>query len=297
MYLTTSAVDGIQNHTETVDLFYCDPPYNTGRDFYNFDDRFKSSQDYRELFVKPIVQAMKSKLSKQGVVVFHVEPRISHHIRIILDDVFGENRFVNEICWLSGGNHHSKYKLQRSHDSLIVYSHSSSYTFNPEYKPYSDSIKYKEDDHGKYTTSALKNSQPDVIPRPNLRYDWNGNHEQWYCSKERMLELHNQNRLVYNNKGIPRIKKYLNELKGVPIKDVWDDISQIQGKEKLPYATQKPVRLLKRIVSMFSNPNDLVCDPTAGSGTTGRACQELNRRYILFDTNPTAKELFYANTC
>jgi len=292
-YIISDAVSGV-NSMDEIDLCYMDPPYNTGRDFYNFDDRFSSSQEYRDGLIRPVVESIHSKLSKKGVIVIHVEPRISHHIRIVCDDVFGENRFVNEIVWKSGGNHNTEKKLQRSHDTIIVYSKNTSFTFNAEYKPYNedDVNNSKKDERGHYQTSSLKNNQPEVVPRPNLRYEWNGNHLQWYVSREKMQQLHDEDRLAYNAKGVPRIKRYFHELKGIQVKDVWDDISQIQMGEKMSYATQKPVKLLERIIRMFSNTNDMVCDPFGGSGTTGRASLNTDRRYTLFDINPKGKELF-----
>jgi DNA modification methylase len=215
----------------------------------------------------------------------------------VLDDIFGEKRFKNEIVWISGGNHKSKKQLQRNHDTIIVYQKGSDSIYNPEHTPYSDEdvrkAKTCKKTYKKYVTNALVNRQPDVVPRPNLRYEWNGNNLQWYVSKERMQELHNQDRLEYSPKtGIPRVKKYLDDLDGVPIKDVWYDIKQIQGKEKLDYATQKPVKLIERIIIMFSNEGDLVLDPFAGSGTTGRACINTNRNFILLDINIKGKEIF-----
>ena len=123
MYSICDAKTGVLS-LDSIDLVYMDPPYNTGRDFFNFDDRFKSSADYRDMLIRPVVEAIHTKLTKNGSIIIHVEPRISHHIRIVCDDVFGENRFVNEICWKSGGNHHGNKKLQRSHDSITVsYTH------------------------------------------------------------------------------------------------------------------------------------------------------------------------------
>ena len=107
-----------------------------------------------------------------------------------------------------------------------------------------------------------------------------------------MRELHDENRLEYNKDGVPRIKRYFHEMKGIQVKDVWTDISQIQMGEKMSYATQKPVKLLKRIIQMFSNKGDMVCDPFGGSGTTGRASIMCDREYTLFDINPKGKELF-----
>jgi len=235
-------------------------------------------------------------LSKNGLIVVHVEPSVSHHIRFVLDEIFGEKNFRNEIVWKSGGNKKSTKKLMRFHDTIIVYSKSQKFTYNPQYLTYDDNYRkgnvLKKDENGEYTTSAAHNSQPNVVQRPNLRYEWNGHHKQWWWSKERMVELHSQNRLEYNQKGIPRVKKYLHEMNGIPIRDLWLDINQIQGNEKLDYATQKPVKLLERIVSMFSNKGDLVLDPFAGSGTTARACINTERNYIMTDINPKGKLIF-----
>jgi adenine-specific DNA-methyltransferase len=292
-YETLSAVEGLLT-IKDANLIYFDPPYNTGRDFDDFNDKFESTTDYRENLIRPVIQACFDASHPSGVLVVHVESKISHHIRIVCDDIYGESNFVNEIIWKSGGNHHSSRKLQRNHDVIIVYAKSKVFTFNPIYEDYSEDYlsKCKEDARGKYTTSALKNSQPNVIKRPNLRYTWNGHDEQWWCSQSKMQILHDDDRLVYGPSGIPRVKKYIHELKGVPIKDLWTDIPQIQGNEKLNYATQKPVKLLERIITLFSNPNDLVVDPFAGSGVTGRACKNLQRNFMLFDINPKAKEIY-----
>ena len=297
-YRICEAVEGLRDlREESVQLVYMDPPYNTGRDFYNFDDRFSSSQDYREGLIMPVMKEIQRVLRGDAVVVVHVEPKISHHIRVVMDEVFGEKRFVNEVVWRSGGNHHTEKKMQRSHDTLIVYSKGGSFVFNAEYKPYDEKLveSCQSDGRGYYQTSALKNSQPEVIPRPNLRYEWKGVFEQWYVSRERMQRLDDEDRLVYGKSGVPRVKKYFHEMKGIPVKDVWDDVKQIQMWEKLPYATQKPVALLERIVRMFSNRGDLVVDPFGGSGTTGRACVSTGRNYQLFDINPEAINLFEEN--
>ena len=283
--------------SNSVDLVYIDTPYCTGRDFYHFDDRFKSSADYRELLMRPILTECHRILSNVGNIVVHVEPKVSHHIRILLDDIFGEKRFKNEIVWVSGGNHKSKKQLQRNHDTIIVYQKSTTSVYNPEHKEYdAETIKKAKlcPHHKKiYNTSALVNRQPNVVSRPNLRYEWNGNHLQWHVSKERMQMLHDDNRLEYSPiTGVPRVKKFLDEMDGIPVKDVWSDIKQIQGVEKLDYATQKPVILLNRIVEMFSNKDSTILDPCAGSGSIGRSAIATNRNYILFDINNEAKKLF-----
>jgi DNA modification methylase len=277
---------------ETIDMIYMDPPYNTGRNFHYFEDKFA---DFPKFMEERIVECHRV-LKKDGNIIIHVEPRISHHIRVICDKIFGESNFQNEIVWHSGGNAKNKYQLGRNHDTIIVYSKSSKSKFFPLYKPYNDEykkgLKMCPHHQKQYSTSAAHNSQPEVNPRPNLRYEWNGNMRQWYVSEEKMKELHDDHRLEYNEKGIPRIKRFVEEMDGIPVRDTWDDISSIQNGEKTKYATQKPIKLLERIVSLYSAEGDVCMDPFAGSGTLGRACHGMKRDYILFDINPEAKEVF-----
>ena len=278
--------------TESIDMIYMDPPYNTGRNFYYFKDKFA---DFPKFMEERLVECHRV-LKKDGNIIIHVEPRISHHIRVICDKLFGESNFQNEIVWHSGGNAKNKYQLGRNHDTIIVYSKSAKSKFFPLYNPYSEEHKKAQKMcpiHKKlYGTSAAHNSQPEVNPRPNLTYDWKGNTRQWYVSKEKMKELDDDNRLEYNAKGIPRIKRFMDEMEGIPVRDTWDDISSIQNGEKTKYATQKPVKLLERVVSLYSAEGDTCLDPFAGSGTLGRACKNLKRNYVLFDINPEAKEVF-----
>ena len=291
---------------ESVDLVYMDPPFATGRNFNDFDDRFESNEEFISSLIEPVLKQCHRILKKSGNIVVHCEPKISHYIRFSLDRVFGGKGFKNEICWKTGGHSKNKKQLGRWHDTIIVYSKfSGKAKFNPIYLPYDEeykkksSVKVEEVQLGggktiekEYVTTAIHNSQPDINPRKNLRYEWNGHHRQWYVTKEKMQKLHDQNRLQYNKKGVPRIKRYLDEMQGVPIRDLWVDINQIQGSEKLDYATQKPVRLLQRIIKLYSDEGDLVLDPFAGSGTTGRACQIEDRNYVLIDMNPKAKKVF-----
>ncbi len=277
---------------------YLDPPYNTGRNFGEFEDKFDSMKEYAEGFLLPRLEECRRILKKEGNIVVHVEPRNSPYVRLALDEAFGEKNFKNEIAWKSGGNSKNKKQLGRFHDTIIVYSKSKKSIYNPIYKPYDDEYKKKssakhctETDRW-HVTTAIHNSQPDVNPRMNLRYEWNGHHKQWYVSREKMESLHSDDRLIYNKRGIPRIKRFLDEMDGIPIRDLWIDINQIQGNEKLEYPTQKPVKLLERIVQLYSNPDDLVVDPFGGSGTTARASIRLGRKYLMIDMNKKAKEVF-----
>jgi DNA modification methylase len=284
--------------SESINLIYFDPPYNTGRNFYDFNDKFTSKNDYIE-FIKIRIIECHRVLKKSGSIVIHIEPKISHYFRIICDDVFGDNNFKNEIIWQTGGNSKNKYKLNRFHDTIIVYSKSNSnQTFNPIYFKYDEeykrksNVKYCEIYKKEYVTTAIYNAQPDVNPRLNLRYLWNGHDKQWYVNKNKMESLHNENRLEYNKSGLPRIKRFLDEMEGVPLRDIWCDINNVQSGEKLDYATQKPIKLIERIIKLYSNENDICLDIFAGSGTLGRACINENRNYLLFDINEKGKNIF-----
>lgn len=282
---------------ETIDLIYFDPPYNTGRNFYDFDDKFKNKQEYIDFIRHRILECHRI-LKKTGSIIIHIEPKISHYFRLLCDDIFGDNNFRNEIVWQTGGNSKNKYKLNRFHDTIIVYSKTNNQHFNPMYFEYDDQYKKKSNVkfcniHNKeYVTTALYNAQPDVNPRPNLRYAWNGFEKQWYVTKDKMKTLHDDNRLEYNKEGVPRIKRFLDEMEGVPLRDIWCDINNVQSSEKINYATQKPVKLLERIVKLYSNENDICLDIFAGSGTLGRACLNTNRNYLLFDLNEKGREMF-----
>lgn len=282
---------------ESIQLIYTDPPYNSGRNFGDFMDKYPSLYSYTYDFIKPRLIEMKRILKKDGVIIFHVEPKISHYIRLVMDEVFGINNFQNEVIWKTGGNMKSSKKLQRYHDNLIVYSKSKKYIYNQINLPYDEAYKQKNtirvDEVGEYITTAAHYNQPDMIQRPNMRYNWNGHYKQWHVLENTMKQLHDKNRLYYNKDGIPRFKKYLHEMDGLPIRDLWTDIGTIQSKEKLDYATQKPVKLLERIINIYSNECDLIMDPFAGSGSLGRAAVNTNRNYLLFDINDKAKEIFY----
>lgn len=281
----------------SIDCIYTDPVYCTGRNFHDYDDRFDSMSDY-QAFIDTRYAECHRVLKQTGIMIVHVEPRISHIHRNILDKHFGMKHFLNEIVWKTGGHAKNKHKLGRQHDTIIVYYKSKGYTFHPMHKPYDE--KYMKSNRPKkcehtdklYITTAAHNSKPDVNPRPNLRYEWNGHEKQWYLSKEKMQEMHDSHQLEYNAKGVPRIKRYIEDMDGIPITDWFDDISNTQNGEKLDYATQKPVALLNRLIDMYTNPNDTVLDIFAGSGTVGRSCISRGRNYIMFDISEKGKQVF-----
>ena len=293
-YIVGDNLDILKSIDSKYDFCYIDPPYNTGRDFGDFGDSFKDMNGFIE-FMKPRLQLIHDRLKDTGNLIVHVDSIASHYVKVCLDSIFGIKNFKNELIVTTSNMKAVKKKLMRSHDVLLVYSKNiNKSVYYQQYTPYPDNgTKGKVDERGEYGTSAAKNSQPNVIVRPNLRYEWNGHNFQWWISKEKMQTLHNENRLEYNKEGIPRIKRYYKEMKGIPFKDVWTDISSIQSNEKLDYATQKPVKLLNRLLDLFTTEGDLCLDIFAGSGTLGRSCLDKNRDFTLIDINPKGKEVFY----
>ena len=291
MYVIGNNIDFLKNTPyKSVDLCYMDPPFFTKRDFGDFKDKWECMSIYLS-FIEERLKLLTNVVN--GVIIVHSDTNASHYIKVLMDKYFN---FVNEIIWKTTNNKKSTRSLVRSHDTILVYANKKDYTYNQIYFPYDDEYRKKNkiylDDYGEYITSSAHNSQPNVIKRENLRYEWNGHHKQWWISKERMEHLDKNNGLSYNKKGVPRIKRYLEDMDGIPLKDVWTDIPSLQINEKLGYATQKPVKLLERLITLYSNEGDMVLDPFAGSGTTGRACINLNRNYFLIDENEKGKELF-----
>lgn len=282
---------------ETIDLVYMDPPFNTGRDFGDYKDNWSSNMEFSK-FIRERAVEIRRILKKTGTVVVHIDPKTSAYVRLAFDEIFGFKNFLNEIVWITGGNAKTKNVIPRFHDSILIYRKSSRQKFNLLYFPYDESYfernkpKFDENKKMHYITTAAYNSQPDVNPRMNLRYEWNGHEKQWYFSKEKIQELHDDERLEYNGRGVPRVKRFIEEMDGIPLRDVWTDISNVQNGEKMNYATQKPVKLLERIINLYTHEGDVVLDPFAGSGTTGRGAINTNRDFILFDINKDGKKIF-----
>ena len=292
-YLVGDNLEVLNNIDLEFNFCYIDPPYNTGRNFGDFTDSYNDMNSFIN-FLKPRFELIHKKLNEGGNLVVHIDSIASHYVKVCLDSIFGIKNFKNELIVTTSNMKAVKKKLMRSHDVLLVYSKNiNKSVYNQQYTPYPDNgSKGKVDERGEYSTSAAKNSQPNVIVRPNLRYEWNGHKFQWWISKEKMQKLHDENRLEYNKEGIPRIKRYFDEMNGIPFKDVWTDIKSTQGKEKLDYATQKPIKLLNRLLDLFTNEGDLCLDIFAGSGTLGRACFHKNRSFVLIDINKKGKEVF-----
>ena len=237
-------------------------------------------------------------LKPTGSLYLHCDPTASHYLKIVLDTIFGPENFKNEISWKRSGRRSSISKIyRRAHDIVFFVTKSSKYTFNLVYEAHDETLlrKYnKVDEQGRrYQLVPLMGSGKVVsgeTGKPWRGFDPNtrgkgGMH--WLTTHENLDKYDRQGLIAFPKKPgqTPRLKYYLDQNKGVPISDFWDDIDLINsmGNESLGYPTQKPVALLERIIQASSNPGDLVLDPFCGCGTTIAAAQKLGRRWVGID--------------
>jgi len=287
-----------------VDLIYIDPPFNSNRNYEvfwgetkekrSFEDRHASTQAYIE-FMRPRCVELHRVLKKTGSFYYHCDWHASHYVKIMLDQIFGENQFQTEIIWRRTNAKGLAFRsFPNDHDTIYYYTKSKKYTFNRQYLPHDKEYvrkfyKYVESATGRrYRLADLTNPNKD---RPNLTYEFLGVKRVWRWTQERMQEAYEKGIIVQTKSGaVPALKRYLDEQKGNPVDSIWADIPPIQAQstERLGYPTQKPLALLDRIIKASSNPNDIVLDAFCGCGTALVAAENLGRQWIGIDVSPTA---------
>ena len=288
-----------------VDLIYIDPPFNSNRNYEvfwgetkekrAFEDRHASTQAYIE-FMRPRCVELRRVLKKTGSFYYHCDDHASHYVKQMLDQIFGQNQFLNEIIWKRTGARSDAKRWNQLHDTLLVYTGGGEYAWNPQFEEYSEdyvATKYRFTDPDGRIYRLDNMTSPN--PRPNMMYEWKGfpsPAKGWRYSRETMAELDAQGRIWYPDDKTkrPQLKRYLDEMHGIPMGSVWTDIDPInsQALERLGYPTQKPLALLERIVRASSNENDIVLDAFCGCGTALVAAQNLKRQWIGIDVSPTA---------
>lgn len=311
-----------------IDLIYIDPPFDSkaeykkkvalkGNDTTSDQNSFEEKQysdiwtndEYLQFMFERLV-LLRELLSESGSIYVHCDWHKVHYLRIIMDDVFGKSSFRNEITWIRTASHNDTAdKYSRVKDSILFYSKSQVVTFNPQFTAYDQS--YIDSEWNQLPDGRFWKSENMLDPRGSMKlYDFHGTVARWRTSPEKMEELwnapqtevpnsHGRIKLGKNGKPIKRCRiMFLDELPGVPLSDVWTDISYVAGgsKESHNYPTQKPEPLLERIIKTSTNPGQLVFDCFMGSGTTQAVAMKLGRRFIGADINlgaiqTTAKRL------
>ena len=330
--------------SESFDLIYLDPPFNSSRNFNvlfkdekgvdsesqitAFEDTWHwnlaAEQTYSELLteapdhVAKMIESLRGfigenqmmaylvmmaarllelhrVLKRTGSIYLHCDPTASHYLKIILDTIFDPRNFRNEIIWRrTTSKGLMSRRLARNHDVILSYQMSDVSTWNDEavFTAYdlddldektAGKYRHRDADGRLYELKDLTNPNPD---RPNLTYEFLGVTKVWRWTRERMQAAYDAGLIVQPRPGaVPRYKRYLDELRGKPLADVWTDIDPInsQAKERLGYPTQKPEVLLERIIRLTTHPGDVVLDPFCGCGTAIAAAQKLGRKWVGID--------------
>lgn len=280
-----------------VKLIYIDPPFATKGDFDGGDgeDSYSDKIDRAE-FIEQLRERlifMHELLSDDGSIYIHLDVRMSHYLKIVMDEIFGKDRMINEVIWRRAFAHNDPSRCGRIHDTLLLYSKSANYVWNIVYqkanKDYVDTFFDQFDEKRGERYARLPLDAPRHGDGGNLIYEWKGvrpsPNRTWSCIKEKMEEYDKAGRIHYPKAGVPRLKRYESEYEGTVLQDIWTDVNKLhnQSPEILGYPTQKPEALLERILLSSSNPGDLVIDIFGGSGTTAAVAEKLGRRWITCD--------------
>ncbi len=325
--------------SESVDLVYLDPPFNSNAT-YNilfrspsgagaeaqieaFDDTWhwgeESEAAYDEVLKSPntaaaeLLRAMRGFLGENDMMAYlammtvrllelhrvlkptgslylHCDPTASHYLKLLLDAVFGPERFLNEIVWKRTTAHNDPKRFGRIADRILFYSKTDNKVFNVIAGEYSveQLSRYKyHDENGAFRAENL--TAPHFSSTRTVT--WRGTHpganRQWRFSTDELERLYSEGRILLRRDGSPRkdgLKEHLHEAEGPPLQDIWTDIQvgPTSG-ERLGYPTQKPLALLERIIQASSNPGDVILDPFCGCGTAVHAAQKLGRNWIGID--------------
>ncbi|MGA7670585.1 MAG: site-specific DNA-methyltransferase, partial [Nitrolancea sp.] len=300
----------------SINLIYVDPPFDVGADFtmsvaiggerdavtkdqsalevVAYRDMWgRGAASYLQMLYERVV-LMNELLVDGGTLFLHLGSNISHYGKLICDDVFGPAAYINEVTWKRQTAHSDTTQgarhLGRLHDTILLYRKGEGGVWNMQYTPYDDTYvdsfyKHVEPESGRrYRLSDI--TGPGGAAKGNPEYEFLGVTRFWRFTKERMQAMYEEGRIVQTKPGtVPAQKRYLDEMPGVPLQDMWTDIAPVQPQshERVGFDTQKPEALLERIIELASDPGDLVADFFCGSGTTGAAAEKLGRRWVMAD--------------
>ena len=247
--------------------------------------------------ITPRLVLMRELLADTGSIYVHLDWHVGHYVKLVLDEVFGKDNFVNQVIWKRGHAHSDSKQgsahFGRLHDTIFLYSKSQNYFFAQQFTPYTQEYKdtyYKNVEPGSGRRYWLDNLQgPGGATKGNPYYEVMGVHRFWRYSKEKMEQLIKAGRVIQTKPGsVPKYKRYLDEMLGKPTQDIWDDLKSLGGlgaivAERIDYDTQKPEALLERIIKASCPDGGLVADFNGGSGTTAAVAEKLGRRWVTTD--------------
>lgn len=306
-----------------INLIYIDPPFFTGADFtvrtklgdeeIEKEPSIIEERAYKDTWSGGIASylkymyerlvLMRDLLAENGSIYVHLDWHVGHYVKVMMDEIFGYENFRNEIVWkrhvmvssVEGGLSSYGHKT----DTILFYTKSKGNTFNIQYQTIDEELLKSKFSCVEKETGRRFETQPLILdgdeprkldfPTKTLelpkgkRFAWNQN-----TLDEKLRK--NPYVIYWTQNGIPRQKKYLDEFRGQPCSNLWDDLLPItsNSNESLGYFTQKPEALLKRIILASSNEGDIVADFFCGSGTTLAVAEKLGRRWIGSDLSKFA---------
>jgi adenine-specific DNA-methyltransferase len=271
-----------------VKLIYIDPPFGIGNDVHfasdavnnqkskskAYGDSWESGLDsYLEMLYERLL-LFKNLLSQDGSIYVHLDYHVVHYIKIIMDEIFGRENMVNQIIWQRTGAHSDPLAFGRNYDVILFYQKSTKRTWNKPLINYDKAhlARYFQQEAsgrwyrlnnptGKGYQDHLRDFGKGLVHPPRDRH--------WSVSQAQIDQWLKDNRIVHTSKGYPFIKRYLDEMPGKQVQSIWTDLIPPRSSRELTgFPTQKPEKLLERIIKSSSNENDLVADFFCGSGTT-----------------------------
>lgn len=227
-------------------------------------------------------------LKPTGSFYLHCDPTASHYLKLILDGIFCSQTgdFKNEIVWKRTTAHNDPKHYGVNIDIILFYTKGAKYIWNQQYKPHDEAYQKRfrqQDADGRMWTDD--NLTAKGLSGGGYEYEYKGAKSLWRVPLETMKKLDAEGKLHFTKKGGIRLKRYLEDIKGVALQCLWEDIPPInsQARERLGYPTQKPEALLERIIKASSNEGDIVLDAFCGCGTTVAVSQRLKRQWIGID--------------
>lgn len=302
-----------------IDLVYIDPPFASGADYakkiyvrrnplvqkaINEAEQQLDNSDMQEFEEKMYgdiwdkehylnwmyenLMAIKSVMSDTASIYVHLDYHIGHYVKILMDEIFGEENFRNEIVWKRSTAHSDSEYYGNNFDMIFFYTKSSSAVFNTVYQDYEDDYlaRFSQSDpdgrkwdSGNLTAKGLQGG--------GYEYEYKGCRSLWRMPLETMERLDAEGRLHFTKNGGIRSKVYMDELPGMPAQALWVNINPVnsQADERIDYSTQKPEALLERIINASSNEGMLVADFFGGSGVTAAVAHKLGRKFVHNDVN------------
>lgn len=310
---------GLPSMRGKIDLMYNDPPFDSKADYrtkvtlpncdveqkstvieqFAYSDTWKDGTASYLKMLYPRLVLMRELLSEQGSIYVHIDWHIGHYVKVIMDEIFGKENFRNEISWKRSAIASNVEKQWRnSHDIIFLYTKTKKAIFNPQFGAYSESSEKhynKQDEKGRFRTVPLMASgrTNGVSGQAWRGVDVSNRGKQgmhWLKNPSELERLDSAGVIYWNSNGVPELKYYTTEAKGVYISDFWDDIAPINSmaKEYVGYGTQKPEPLIERMLAASSNENSIVADFFGGSGTTGAVAERLGRKWIMSDLGKPA---------